>query len=91
MRIDWRRGQGIATLTEESCHGDTTATDDGCHRNVVTNMATRPLEIVARGPRGGSRSRRAGEDDRARAGVLAVADDHGVRGRPTSTRFPAPL
>ncbi|GAA0418984.1 X-Pro dipeptidyl-peptidase [Acrocarpospora corrugata] len=48
-RIDWRRGQGITTLAEESCHGEASATDDGCYRKVVTNMVTRPLEIVARG------------------------------------------
>ncbi|MGJ6961237.1 Xaa-Pro dipeptidyl-peptidase [Streptosporangium sp. G11] len=48
-RIDWRRGQGITTVTEESCHGESTASDDACYRQVVTNRATRPLEIVARG------------------------------------------
>ncbi|MER5647946.1 Xaa-Pro dipeptidyl-peptidase [Streptosporangium sp. NPDC002524] len=48
-RIDWRRGQGITTVTEESCHGESTAADDGCYKQVVTNRATRPLEIVARG------------------------------------------
>ncbi|MFD1933746.1 Xaa-Pro dipeptidyl-peptidase [Nonomuraea mangrovi] len=48
-RVDWRRGQGIRTLTEEDCHGDSSAQDDGCYRKVATNLATRPLEIVARG------------------------------------------
>ncbi|MFC4535821.1 Xaa-Pro dipeptidyl-peptidase [Sphaerisporangium dianthi] len=48
-RVDWRRGQGISTLTEESCHGESTAADDGCYKKVATNVATRPLEIVARG------------------------------------------
>ncbi|MEV4563884.1 Xaa-Pro dipeptidyl-peptidase [Nonomuraea sp. NPDC049419] len=48
-RVDWRTGQGITTLTEESCHGESTADDDACYRKVVTNVATRPLEIVARG------------------------------------------
>ncbi|MEU7000670.1 Xaa-Pro dipeptidyl-peptidase [Nonomuraea sp. NPDC046570] len=48
-RVDWRRGQGITTLTEESCHGESTAADDACYRKVVTNVATRPMEIVARG------------------------------------------
>ncbi|MEU4831464.1 Xaa-Pro dipeptidyl-peptidase [Streptosporangium sp. NPDC023615] len=48
-RIDWRRGQGISTVAEESCHGESTASDDACYRKVVTNRATRPLEIVARG------------------------------------------
>ncbi|MEV8637157.1 Xaa-Pro dipeptidyl-peptidase [Streptosporangium sp. NPDC051023] len=48
-RIDWRRGQGITTTSEESCHGESTADDDACYRKVVTNVASRPLEIVARG------------------------------------------
>ncbi|MFI7615062.1 Xaa-Pro dipeptidyl-peptidase [Nonomuraea terrae] len=48
-RVDWRRGQGITTLTEEDCWGESTAADDGCYRKVVTNVATRPLEIIARG------------------------------------------
>ncbi|WP_405145260.1 Xaa-Pro dipeptidyl-peptidase [Sphaerisporangium sp. NBC_01403] len=48
-RVDWRRGQGITTLTEETCHGESTASDDGCYKKVVGNVATRPLEIVARG------------------------------------------
>ncbi|MFE3452207.1 Xaa-Pro dipeptidyl-peptidase [Nonomuraea sp. NPDC059194] len=48
-RVDWRRGQGIATLAEEDCHGEASTQDDGCYRKVATNLATRPLEIVARG------------------------------------------
>ncbi|QFY11578.1 CocE/NonD family hydrolase [Nonomuraea phyllanthi] len=48
-RVDWRRGQGITTLAEEDCHGESTEADDACYRKVVTNTATRPLEIVARG------------------------------------------
>lgn len=48
-RVDWRRGQGITTLTDRSCHGESTATDSACYRKVITNLATRPLEIVARG------------------------------------------
>lgn len=48
-RLDWRRGQGITTLTEEDCHGESTAADDACYRKVVTNVAERPAEIVARG------------------------------------------
>ncbi len=49
VRLDWRRGQGITTLTEEDCHGESTTADDGCYRKVVTNVVNRPLEIVARG------------------------------------------
>ncbi|MEU1719812.1 Xaa-Pro dipeptidyl-peptidase [Nonomuraea sp. NPDC005692] len=48
-RVDWRRGQGVTTLTEEDCHGESTAADDACYKKVTTNVATRPLEIVARG------------------------------------------
>ncbi|RVX43292.1 X-Pro dipeptidyl-peptidase [Nonomuraea polychroma] len=48
-RVDWRRGQGITTLAEEDCYGESTAADDACYKKVVTNVATRPLEIVARG------------------------------------------
>ncbi|HUP99024.1 MAG TPA: Xaa-Pro dipeptidyl-peptidase [Aeromicrobium sp.] len=48
-RVDWRRGQGITTLTEEDCHGDSTAADDACYHKVATNTVTRPAEIVARG------------------------------------------
>ncbi|MFG3440679.1 Xaa-Pro dipeptidyl-peptidase [Nonomuraea sp. NPDC047897] len=48
-RLDWRRGQGITTLAEEDCHGESTAADDACYKKVVTNVAERPAEIVARG------------------------------------------
>ncbi|SDK85602.1 X-Pro dipeptidyl-peptidase [Nonomuraea maritima] len=48
-RVDWRRGQGITTLTEEDCYGESTADDDACYRKTVTNVATRPLEVIARG------------------------------------------
>ena len=48
-RVDWRRGQGITTLAEETATATSTAADDACYRKVVTNLATRPLEIVARG------------------------------------------
>ncbi|WP_113701264.1 Xaa-Pro dipeptidyl-peptidase [Nonomuraea lactucae] len=48
-RLDWRRGQGITTLPEEDCHGESTAADDACYKKIVTNVADRPAEIVARG------------------------------------------
>ncbi|WP_157246203.1 Xaa-Pro dipeptidyl-peptidase [Nonomuraea typhae] len=48
-RVDWRRGLGITTIAEESCHGESTAQDDACYKKTITNVATRPLEIVARG------------------------------------------
>ncbi|GII64266.1 X-Pro dipeptidyl-peptidase [Sphaerisporangium krabiense] len=50
LRVDhYAPAGGIRTLAEESCHGDSTADDDGCYRRTETAMATRPLEIVARG------------------------------------------
>ncbi|MDF5758138.1 Xaa-Pro dipeptidyl-peptidase [Spongiactinospora sp. TRM90649] len=49
IRVDWRVGQGISTLAEESCHGESAGLDDGCYRKTVTNTANRPLEVVARG------------------------------------------
>jgi X-Pro dipeptidyl-peptidase len=48
-RVDWRTNIGITTLDEEDCYGESTAADDACYRKVVTNVATRPLKIVARG------------------------------------------
>ncbi|WP_242454049.1 Xaa-Pro dipeptidyl-peptidase [Bailinhaonella thermotolerans] len=48
-RVDWRRGQGITTIAEEDCHGESTAADDACYKKTVTNVAEQPLEIVARG------------------------------------------
>jgi X-Pro dipeptidyl-peptidase len=48
-RVDWRRGQGITTIAEEDCHGDSTTADDACYKKVVTNVVNRPVEIVARG------------------------------------------
>ncbi|MEV0583657.1 Xaa-Pro dipeptidyl-peptidase [Nonomuraea sp. NPDC050310] len=48
-RVDWRTGQGIVQQATESCHGDASALDDGCYKTFGTAVATRPLEIVARG------------------------------------------
>jgi X-Pro dipeptidyl-peptidase len=48
-RVDWRRTQGITTQAVESCHGESAGLDDACYRTTTTNVATRPLEIVARG------------------------------------------
>ncbi|PZG45431.1 Xaa-Pro dipeptidase [Spongiactinospora gelatinilytica] len=48
-RVDWRRGQGITTVAEESCHGEAAGPDDGCYRRTVTNTAERPVEVIARG------------------------------------------
>ncbi|MFC6080054.1 Xaa-Pro dipeptidyl-peptidase [Sphaerisporangium aureirubrum] len=40
---------GIRTLTEESCHGGSTADDDGCYRRTETVTERRPLEVLSRG------------------------------------------
>ncbi|MDH2426870.1 Xaa-Pro dipeptidyl-peptidase [Sphaerisporangium sp. TRM90804] len=49
-RVDHYAGAGgIRTLTEESCHGESTAADDACYRKTETATANRPVEIVARG------------------------------------------
>ncbi|GAA4591129.1 Xaa-Pro dipeptidyl-peptidase [Planotetraspora phitsanulokensis] len=48
-RVDWRSGGGITTNTDETCYGESTEADDACYRTTTTRVATRPLEIVARG------------------------------------------
>jgi X-Pro dipeptidyl-peptidase len=49
-RVDhYASAGGIRTLTEESCHGESTAADDACYRLTETVTARRPVEIVARG------------------------------------------
>lgn len=42
-------GDGIRTGTEESCWGESTATDDACYREVDLRTGETPLQIVARG------------------------------------------
>ena len=42
-------GEGITTLPEESCHGESTSEDDACYRRTATVTRTAPVEIVARG------------------------------------------
>lgn len=39
----------MTTLATEDCHGDSTADDDACYREVAGKVANRPAEIVARG------------------------------------------
>ncbi|MFC4588773.1 Xaa-Pro dipeptidyl-peptidase [Sphaerisporangium corydalis] len=49
-RVDhYASAGGIRTLTEESCHGESTADDDACYKRTETVTANRPVEIVARG------------------------------------------
>jgi X-Pro dipeptidyl-peptidase len=43
------RGEGIETLATESCHGESTATDDACYRQTRTTTVTSPVNVVGRG------------------------------------------
>jgi len=42
-------GSGVRTLTTEDCHGESTATDDACYRQVVTDTVTSDVNVVTRG------------------------------------------
>jgi X-Pro dipeptidyl-peptidase len=42
-------GSGVRTLTTEDCNGESTATDDACYRQVVTDTATSDVNVVTRG------------------------------------------
>jgi X-Pro dipeptidyl-peptidase len=49
-RRDFRgSGEGISTLPEEGCYGESTAGDDACYRKTATKTKTAPAEIIARG------------------------------------------
>jgi X-Pro dipeptidyl-peptidase len=49
-RVDYLgRGEGIETLTTESCHGESTAADDACYRQTRTTTVTAPVNVVGRG------------------------------------------
>ncbi|MDO9377558.1 MAG: CocE/NonD family hydrolase [Nocardioidaceae bacterium] len=40
---------GVTTGTTETCHGESTATDDACYKVVTKNVQTTPLGVLARG------------------------------------------
>ncbi len=42
-------GSGVRTLATEDCHGESTAADDACYRQVVTDTATSDVNVVTRG------------------------------------------
>jgi predicted acyl esterase len=42
-------GSGVRTLATEDCHGESTATDDACYKQVVTDTATSDVNVVTRG------------------------------------------
>lgn len=43
------RGEGVTTLTTEDCNGESTATDDACYKQVVTDTVTSDVNVVTRG------------------------------------------
>jgi X-Pro dipeptidyl-peptidase len=42
-------GEGVRTLTTEDCNGESTATDDACYKQVVTDAVTSDVNVVTRG------------------------------------------
>ncbi|MCA1223665.1 Xaa-Pro dipeptidyl-peptidase [Streptomyces sp. 8L] len=42
-------GEGVKTLTTEDCHGESTAVDDACYKQVATDTVTSDINVVARG------------------------------------------
>jgi len=42
-------GSGVKTLTTEDCNGESTATDDACYKQVVTDTVTSDVNVVTRG------------------------------------------
>jgi predicted acyl esterase len=42
-------GEGVKTLDTEDCHGASTAVDDACYKQVVTDTVTSDVNVVARG------------------------------------------
>jgi X-Pro dipeptidyl-peptidase len=48
-RVQYDRGEGVRTLTTESCWGASTDADDACYFDVVENVATTEHAVVTRG------------------------------------------
>jgi X-Pro dipeptidyl-peptidase len=48
-RVDYRRGEGVRTLTTESCWGASTPADDACYLDVAERVATTDHEVLTRG------------------------------------------
>ena len=42
-------GSGVKTLTTEDCNGESTAADDACYKQVVTDTETSDVNVVGRG------------------------------------------
>ena len=48
-RVDYERGEGIRTLTTQSCWGESTAADDACYFDTAERFVTNDAFITARG------------------------------------------
>jgi X-Pro dipeptidyl-peptidase len=48
-RVDYDRGEGVRTLTTQSCWGASTDADDACYYDVAENVATADHAVVTRG------------------------------------------
>ena len=48
-RVDYDRGEGVRTLTTQSCWGASTDADDACYFDVAENVATADHAVVTRG------------------------------------------
>lgn len=49
-RVNYLDGrEGVKTLTTEDCNGESTALDDACYKQVVTDTVTSDVNVVARG------------------------------------------
>jgi X-Pro dipeptidyl-peptidase len=48
-RVDYRRGEGVRTLTTDSCWGSSTPADDACYLDVAERVATTDHEVLTRG------------------------------------------
>jgi len=48
-RVDYGRGEGVRTLTTESCWGASTPADDACYFDVAERVVTTDHEVLTRG------------------------------------------
>ena len=49
QRVDYQRGEGIRTLSTQSCWGESTAADDACYFDTAERFVTSDTFITARG------------------------------------------
>ena len=48
-RVQYDRGEGVRTLTTESCYGESVSYDDACYRDVVETVAMTDHAVLTRG------------------------------------------